>query len=354
MQLYDYLKPKMHFIGLFAVAITMVSCGSYQYAGYEDDSIYGRTERTVDYANNESSADNSLYYKDYFKEKTEQYAGISDDSDVIFTDIDSYEGVASDENDTIYDGNYAGWGENNSDVTINIYGGHAFNSIWWNRPYYTSWGWNYGYGYGNLWGYGFNNYYGWNRPLWLDFGYGYGYGFPYYYGGYYGYPYYYGNIYYGNFNGYYEGNYYNRRPLAYNSTRRGASYTANRTMGNTSRRSTINSSNTRRTTVGDLNRRTTNRRSILNSNTNRRSINSNATRRIQTNSTRTRPTTTRSNNTRTRSNNTSTRSRTIRSNNNTSSRSGNNISRSTIPTRSSSSIRSSSSGSTKSRRGNNQ
>ncbi len=196
MQLYNYLKPKMQFIGTLVMAFAMFSCGSYQYAGYENDSIYGDSDRTVAYVEEQPTSDNSQYYKNYFKEKTEQYASISGENDIIFTDIDSYEGGYVEENDTLYYGNYAGWGENNSDVTINIYGGHAFNSIWWNRPYFTSWGWNYGYGYGNVWGLGYN-YWGWNRPLWLDFGWGWGWNSPYWYGGF-NHPYYYGNIYYGN------------------------------------------------------------------------------------------------------------------------------------------------------------
>ena len=134
MQLYNYLKPKMQFIGTLVMAFAMFSCGSYQYAGYENDSIYGDSERIVEYVNDEPAADNSQYYKNYFKEKTEQYAAITDGNDVIFTDIDSYEGDYVEENDTLYYDNYAGWGEDNTDVTINIYGGHAFNSIWWNRP----------------------------------------------------------------------------------------------------------------------------------------------------------------------------------------------------------------------------
>ena len=37
MQLYNYLKSKMQFIGTLVIAFAMFSCGSYQYAGYEND-----------------------------------------------------------------------------------------------------------------------------------------------------------------------------------------------------------------------------------------------------------------------------------------------------------------------------
>jgi hypothetical protein len=368
MQLYNYLKPKMQFIGTLVMAFAMFSCGSYQYAGYEDDSIYGDTERTVrtvEYVEEAPATDNSTYYKNYFKDKSEQYAAISDENDVIFTDIDSYESTYA-ENDTLYYDSYGGWGENNTDVSINIYGGHAFNSIWWNRPYYTSWGWNYGYGYGNVWGYGFNSW-GWNRPLWLDFGYGLGWGYnnwwcpPFYNNWGWNRPY---------WNGGYYGGYYSNRALAYNSTRRGAAY-ANGSMANMSRRSSINSPITsRRTMSSDLNRRGTINRS---STTNRRRINTNPSSRTRigstnssrirtTNSTRSRPkTTTRSNISRSRPSNISrgsssrinnSGSRNIsRSNSGSSSRSS--ATRSSSSSRSSGSSRSSSSRSSTSRRGNN-
>ena len=65
MQLYNYLKPKMYFIGTLLLSFAFFSCGSYQYAGYENDSIYGDSERTVEYVNEEPSNDNSAYYKNY-------------------------------------------------------------------------------------------------------------------------------------------------------------------------------------------------------------------------------------------------------------------------------------------------
>ena len=67
MQLFNYLKPKMQFIGTLVMAFAMFSCGSYQYAGYENDSIYGDADRTVVYVEDEPTSDNSQYYKNYFK-----------------------------------------------------------------------------------------------------------------------------------------------------------------------------------------------------------------------------------------------------------------------------------------------
>ena len=174
MHLNHILKSKTQIIVTLALALGIVSCGSYEYAGYENDSIYNDTKKATVIKSESPSSTNNQYYQNYFKEKTEEYALYAEDEDAIFTDIESYEGDYNEENDTADGESYAGWGGNNSDITINVYGGHSFNSIWWNNPYYTSWGWNNGYGYGNVWGYGFNNYYGWNRPLWLDYGWGWG------------------------------------------------------------------------------------------------------------------------------------------------------------------------------------
>ena len=166
MHLKNYLQSKMHLFGILGLALIMSSCGSYQYAGYDDDAIYSNSEKNVEYeettSETETTSENSGYYKNYFKEKSNQYDNIIQD-EAIFTDIDSYESEGG-EVDYAEEG-YAGWGQDNQDVVINVYGGHLYNSIWWNRPYYTAWGWNYGWnnywGWNNGFGYGWNNW-GWN------------------------------------------------------------------------------------------------------------------------------------------------------------------------------------------------
>jgi len=249
MQLNNALKSKLQLLGALAILFSLYSCGSFQYAGSDNDGVYGESndrhveQRQEEYSQNTATSNNnSDYYKDYFKEKSEQYNNVNDNDDVIFTDIDSYQSdYVEVENDSInYESGYAGWGEDNTDITINVYGGHRFNSIWWNRPYYTTWGWNYGYGYG--WGYdpywwpGASWYVGWNNPWWFN-------------------NYYYRPFYNGYYGGYYNGYYGRRRAVAYNATRRGHSRLASNQLSSINRRSGITRS--RSNTSSRINSRVT-------------------------------------------------------------------------------------------------
>ena len=215
MRSYYYVQSKMHYFGIVVLALLMSSCGSYQYAGYEEDAIYGESERRVEYVETEpeqAETDNNGYYKNYFKEKTLQYESIAQE-DAVFTDIDSYEGSYEEENDSLrYTEGYGAWGQDHNEaVVINVY---QNNWAGWYYPYSWRWGYNWGYNYWgwnswgwNSWGWGYNN---WCPPF-----YGGGYwGYPYAYGGYWGHPYYYGGYnrpYYGHSYGY-----------AYNAGRRSA------------------------------------------------------------------------------------------------------------------------------------
>ncbi len=251
MQFYNYLQSKMHYFGIVGLVLLLASCGSYQYAGYEYDAIYDDSETDVRYverAVNEDVNDenDNGYYSNYFKEKALQYEAVSE-SDAVFTDIDSYEGGYAVENDSIrYTEGYAGWGQDhNQDVTINVYGGHLYNSIWWNRPVgwnigwnwgWNNWGWN-NWGWNN-WGWGWNAGFGWNYwdPFWCPPYYGWGGGFwaarPWLYGGgaFFG-----GSPYYG---------YYGRR-VAFNASRRNPLYARNG-LASLGRRSSIDTYNSRR------------------------------------------------------------------------------------------------------------
>ncbi|MBN4047220.1 hypothetical protein JYU05_01600 [bacterium AH-315-P13] len=227
MQLNYYQQSKMRLIGALGLIFSLVSCGSYQYAGY-DDGIYGNSKRNVGYpaesSNKEVTSQSSSYYQNYFKEKSQELDYLSQD-DVIFTDIDSYEGNYEAENDTLVDTqvSYAGWGQNTTEVSINVYNsGYLFNN-WWNRPYYS---YGYGYGFYNHWynPYRFYGYSNWYNP------YGY-YGYNNWYNPYHGYGY-----------GNYYSNYYNRRGIAYNAGRRGAIY-QNSYVSHLNRRSLTSSRN---------------------------------------------------------------------------------------------------------------
>ncbi|MBT8311195.1 MAG: hypothetical protein HKO72_11115, partial [Flavobacteriaceae bacterium] len=121
MQLKNYLKDKMPMVAALGVLLGLSSCGSYQYAGYEDD-IYGVSERRVEYQEQRTERDveqnNNTYYKNYFAEKSQELDAIAQENE-IFTDIDSYEGSYSESDSLEFDPTgYAGWGQDNTQVTI--------------------------------------------------------------------------------------------------------------------------------------------------------------------------------------------------------------------------------------------
>ena len=212
MQLYNFLLVKRSIL-LITFSIILFSCGTYQYSGNINDGIYDKNKkelRKVGYIHSQQESTQELvydkevknsYYQTVFSEKSMQYEETEPLKDSIFTDTESYQGLV--ENDTIKE-NYAPWGEDIDHLTINLYRGPAYNSIYWSRLWnYPIWLNNYGYGYGsawNTWGYGYNNY--WLRPyhyggfggyyngFFNPWGWG-GYGHPFYYShyNYYNYPY---------------------------------------------------------------------------------------------------------------------------------------------------------------------
>lgn len=224
MQFKKYLQSKLPFFVALSFAFVLASCGSYQYVGYDNDGIYNSDEVTyAEEDNYEEAPSNSSYYKNYFAEKSQQYESLPEEN-VIFTDIDSYEGDYSEEEE--YTNNtttgYAGWGQGDNDVTINVYSNNGFGfygyNSWWNSPYY-SYGWYRPYRWNIGWGYGF---YGYNS-FWCP---------PYYSYGFYNNPYWYG--YGNNFYGY--NNVYSRRNVAYNAGRRGSVNALNNSRSSYSRR----------------------------------------------------------------------------------------------------------------------
>jgi len=219
MQLYNFLLIK-RLILLITFSVILFSCSSYQYSGNISDGIYSENKNIdsqKEYTQEpiyEKEVKNS-YYQTVFSEKSMQYEEAKSLNDSVFTDVENYQGLV--ENDSINE-NYAPWGENIDHLTINLYRGHAYNSIHWSRMWnYPIWLNNYGYGYGsawNSWGYGYNNY--WLRPyhygLYNDFF------SPFWSWGHYGYyhpfysPYYYSN----NFYNYpYFQNQWNNTSIAY-------------------------------------------------------------------------------------------------------------------------------------------
>ena len=150
------------------VAILTTSCGSYQNSSYYDnDGVYG-SERPVNQTENkytEQNIEKSNKYAQQFKNMQDDYT--------YFTDVDNYNSQTQDTIVTVYrnesNNNYAGWGNNSSDVTINYY-----NNNWgWNNWYSPYWGIGWNSWYGPNWGWGWNSWYGggwgwnsWYGPSW--------------------------------------------------------------------------------------------------------------------------------------------------------------------------------------------
>lgn len=221
--------PKTVLYSLFGfLSILITSCGSYQNSSYYDsDGIYGNTDhkKTEKIVQNNSSN----HYKEYFNSLKDNQ------STEISTNVDDYKTS----NDTIQKLNqdYAEWGSNSRNNTINIY----------TNPWSVSLG--FGWGFPSYYGWGGYDY-GWNYPYYRWSYSSFGWGYPYYYG-YYNYPYY-------NYSCSNYGNYYYNRNYSYNSGRRGSYYNSNY---NNSRYSQNNTLPNRR--VGDRTYNTNNNSSVI-------------------------------------------------------------------------------------------
>ncbi|WP_250432881.1 hypothetical protein [Hanstruepera flava] len=183
MQFKNYPSIKFVPFTLISALLILTSCGSSQQVVQDSDGIYGSSGNDVTYVDVEQAPSeqynpNSTFYKNYFNEKASEYDIYTEDE--VFTDVDEYEGDYAEENDSLqvdYN-NYAGWGQETSSVSINVYSGFGLGYAgYWNNY----WGWNAGWGWG---------YPGWAwGPGWGYPGYGWGY-YPPYYGCYYPTPYY--------------------------------------------------------------------------------------------------------------------------------------------------------------------
>lgn len=212
---YTFHASYFIFLVLGLISLSLVSCGSSQYAA--EDGIYSNSAADERVAATEN--ENSNYYKQYFKTKNAEYGSLPEEN-LIFTDIDSYvsedyideEGyIVTRESD--YDEGYGAWGTNADNVTINIYE-TGFNNFGWGGYYGGFYGNGWGWGWNNPWawnGFGWGGYWGWNNPwAWNGWGWGgyYG-GWGGYYGGWHGYH-----------GGYYGGHHGFGNNIAYNRGRR--------------------------------------------------------------------------------------------------------------------------------------
>lgn len=185
MQFNTITKQKLPFFVALGLMAMLTSCGSFQYAGYDNDGIYTTDDNNVEVERTvvSTSTDDSNYYKNYFAENSAELDAITEEGE-IFTDIDSYQGNYTEiDQDTLEQRPaYGGWGQNNSTVTINVIdnGWYGWNDPWlWNGGFgVASWGWGRPWGW-NRWGFGWNNWgwnagWGWNNPWAWNAGWGYG------------------------------------------------------------------------------------------------------------------------------------------------------------------------------------
>ncbi len=239
MKTYYLFTQKSAIFSLFGLlAVITISCGSYQNSSYYDnDGVYGSERTSVQSETNNSNqnSEESNRYAQQFRNMQEDYT--------YFTDVDNYNSQAQDSIVTVYrsegNNNYAGWGNNSSNVTINYY-----NNDW-------GWGWNNWYSpyWGMGWNWGWNSWYGngWGWNSWYGPGWGWGVGWNSWYGPGWGW-----NSWYGN--GWGWNRYYGRDVVYNNGIRGGSRYTnpsSGRIGNNTNRRSDTprpNFSNTRNTT----------------------------------------------------------------------------------------------------------
>lgn len=218
------LLNKWNLLFIPVALLTLISCGSYQYSGYEADGIYGESrpglfEQEQPQNNEVRPNSNNGYYKNLFAQQSQMYGEILESD--IFTDVESYSSNNGYEDyndaggDVVYIGGQAPWGEDPDSFQVNIY----------NRGFYSPWAFGNGFGWG--WGYDpffyggwYDPWYGpnwgpyWRRGYWGPMAYGgfgpyWNVGFGFGYGWSYGYPYYGYNRYYNNY--YYNSPRYNQR-----------------------------------------------------------------------------------------------------------------------------------------------
>ena len=105
---------------LVMLPLLLASCGSYY--TYYDDGIYGErpSVRYVEVVEHRPAQQTIVVrenkYSNYFRDKAQQFT--PDDNYTVFTDVDNYSSNTYTENGRQA---YGGWGDNPSQVTVNIY-----------------------------------------------------------------------------------------------------------------------------------------------------------------------------------------------------------------------------------------
>lgn len=185
MELYSPLKKSLQTLAIAVLGvITLASCSSSQTV-YDEDGIYSNpaSEAEIVSTDNTGVSRTGVAYKNYFEQKAEALSQIPEEG-AIFTDIESYTSTEGDLVDeeyyddfsegTGYRSGNASWGEEVSDVTVNVYpsfAGGFGGGFGWNQWGFNRFGWG---GFGGGWGY-YDPFFG---PFYNGWGYGgFGYGY---------------------------------------------------------------------------------------------------------------------------------------------------------------------------------
>ena len=87
MQVYTYFKNKAASLLLFGFAfVGLTSCGSYDYASYEDDGIYDSDTNVVttrEVAVVQTTNSNANKYENYFAKKSQEYSELPEEDIVV-------------------------------------------------------------------------------------------------------------------------------------------------------------------------------------------------------------------------------------------------------------------------------
>ena len=112
----------------FSALLLLASCSSYQYAGYDSDGIYSSSGDEAYTANDyrddyEESYDNTLYYKQLFSEKADEFGNVPAEG-AIFTDIEDYSSTGNyqdelyQEDGMEYQTGRAAWGSDPDEISF--------------------------------------------------------------------------------------------------------------------------------------------------------------------------------------------------------------------------------------------
>ena len=89
MQVYTTLIKTFKLPLVLVAVLTLASCGSYQYAGYDQDGIYNSEGTGSTYEEAPQDRNSNGYYANLFAEKSNQYEAVPQEN-AVFIDVEAY------------------------------------------------------------------------------------------------------------------------------------------------------------------------------------------------------------------------------------------------------------------------